>query len=57
MLRIRNGDHDMNEPGCYFRKIHNQLKAGFNRTFRKYFPKPLEARSDEISPVNTGVPE
>ncbi|MDE7318819.1 MAG: MATE family efflux transporter [Lachnospiraceae bacterium] len=26
-------------------------------TCRKYFPKPLESRSDEISPVNTGVPE
>lgn len=26
----------MNEPGCYFKKIHNQLEAGFNRKYKKY---------------------
>ena len=26
----------MNELKCYFKKIHNQLDAGFNRALRKY---------------------
>lgn len=26
----------MNKSGCYFRKIHNQLEAGFNRKYKKY---------------------
>lgn len=36
MLCIGNGNHDMNKSGCYFRKIHNQLEAGFNRKYKKY---------------------
>ena len=26
----------MDEPKCYFKKIHNQLEAGFNRAYKKY---------------------
>lgn len=26
----------MDEPKCYFKKIHNQLEAGFNKVYKKY---------------------
>ncbi|MBD5551537.1 MAG: MarR family transcriptional regulator [Lachnospiraceae bacterium] len=26
----------MDELKCYFKKIHNQLEAGFNKTYKKY---------------------
>jgi len=26
----------MSEPKCYFKKIHNQLEAGFNRIYKNY---------------------
>ncbi len=38
----------MNKSGCYLRKIHNQLEAGFNRKYKKI-------RADQHA--NTGVPE
>jgi len=26
----------MDDPKCYFKKIHNQLEAGFNKAYKKY---------------------